>query len=135
MKTKYKYSGVVPFWFKDGTLQVLLVKTKSKKKWITPKGKIEENMTPQESALKEAEEEGGIKGEIIGEELGYYNLEKEKLDKEDRILLFPMKVTEELIDYKEKNIRERRWCSMDEVLILLSNDDLKKLIQSIEILY
>ncbi len=130
-KTKYKYSGVVPFRFKDDILQILLIKTKNKKKWITPKGKIEKNMTPRASALKEAEEEGGIKGEIIGKKLGYYVLKKGNDSENDRILMFSMRVNEELIDYKEKEIRERRWCSMEEVLTLVSNTKLKEIIQSI----
>lgn len=128
-KTKYKHSGVVPFRIKDGILEILLVKTKSKKKWITPKGKIEDNMTPQESALKEAEEEGGIKGVISGEKLGDYTLKKDNASKKDRILMFPMEVTIELEDYKEKHIRERKWCSMIEVLKLVTNEELKQLIQ------
>ena len=131
IKSKYKYSGVVPFRFKDGVIQILLIKTKSKKYWITPKGKIEENMTPQESALNEAEEEGGIKGEIEGKKLGSYSLIKENNSKKDRILKFSMKVNEELDDYKEKNIRERQWCSMEEASALVSNIKLKKIIQSI----
>ena len=64
-KIKFNYSGVIPFRYLDGTLQILLITTKSGKKWITPKGNIEKNMTPQQSALKEAEEEAGIKGEIL----------------------------------------------------------------------
>ena len=45
--------------------------------------------------------------------------------------MFSMRVNEELIDYKEKEIRERRWCSMEEVLTLVSNTKLKEIIQSI----
>ena len=127
MKKKLKNSGVVPFRYHDGMIEVLLVKTKSGKRWITPKGKIEKQLTPQESALKEAHEEGGILGKISGDAIGIYR-SRSKDKRSDGIIVYPMAVETELSDYKEQGIRERRWCHKDEVISRVTNEDLLQII-------
>lgn len=47
--------------------KLLLVLHKKYNKWVQPGGHIETNETPEEAALREAEEETGMKVELIGE--------------------------------------------------------------------
>ena len=43
-----------------------------KRRWIFPKGIIDPGETYQESALKEALEEAGLRGQIVGEPFGHF---------------------------------------------------------------
>ncbi len=58
-KREFSAGGVL---FKDG--EVLLIKNPSGK-WTFPKGNIEEGEKPEETAVREVEEETGIRGKIV----------------------------------------------------------------------
>jgi 8-oxo-dGTP pyrophosphatase MutT (NUDIX family) len=58
----FDQSGVIPYRKKEWKVEVLLVTSIKKKKWIIPKGFIEYNMSPFQSAKKEAFEEAGVRG-------------------------------------------------------------------------
>lgn len=47
--------------------KILLVKHRHFKKWVQPGGHIEHNEVPEETALREAYEETGIKVRLLGE--------------------------------------------------------------------
>lgn len=49
------------------TKKILLVKHPKFNKWVQPGGHIEENETPEETALREVYEETGIRAKLIGE--------------------------------------------------------------------
>lgn len=49
------------------TKKILLVKHKKNRKWTQPGGHMEENETPEETALREAYEETGLHVRLIGE--------------------------------------------------------------------
>jgi len=75
-KIIYPQSGILPYRYTKNKLEILLITSLRKKNWIIPKGLIEQGMTPQESALKEAFEEAGIEGRITGSVIGHYSYEK-----------------------------------------------------------
>ena len=65
-KTVLQAGGIV-IRKKGERLSVLLVRAKSDPSiWIFPKGHIERGETAPEAALRETEEEAGIKGELLG---------------------------------------------------------------------
>lgn len=47
-------AGAVPFLHKKGVLHIVLITNSSGTRWIIPKGRLEEHLTPQEVALMEA---------------------------------------------------------------------------------
>lgn len=49
------------------TKKILLVKHKKNRKWTQPGGHMEENETPEETALREAYEETGLRVRLLGE--------------------------------------------------------------------
>jgi 8-oxo-dGTP pyrophosphatase MutT (NUDIX family) len=55
---------VIPYRIRDGKIEVMLITSSTRKRWIIPKGMIEPDMTPQDSAAKEAWEEAGIIGQV-----------------------------------------------------------------------
>jgi 8-oxo-dGTP pyrophosphatase MutT (NUDIX family) len=133
-KTKQllQQSGVLPYRYENGIFEIMLVTTTSKKEWIIPKGKIEKDLTSAQSALKEAEEEAGITGVISGDVIGSYSFIKKKNDLLCRVDVFPMKVTSKLPQWQERGKRKRRWCSIEEAVELVSNQELRELIRNIK---
>lgn len=106
----FDQSGVIPYRKKDGKTEVLLVTSIRRKNWIVPKGFIEYNMSPFQSAKKEAFEEAGVKGSNTTKILGSYKVKKNGSELLTKI--YSMKVTRVFKDYPEKNLRKRKWFSV-----------------------
>ena len=111
----YKQSAVIPFRVKNGRFEILLITSSKKKKWIIPKGIIEQNMTPQESALKEALEEAGVSGKVSEKMFGEYSYKK--WGDTCNVKVYLMKVTKELEKWME-DYRKRKWVSINEAVKL-----------------
>jgi 8-oxo-dGTP pyrophosphatase MutT (NUDIX family) len=116
-------SCVIPFRITEGKLELLMVTSMKKQKWIFPKGYIEFNLSAFESAKKEAYEEAGVVGENETVELGSFRLKKK--NEVALLKVFSMEVTKELKDYPEKNLRKRKWFTIDEMNEAIENQDLK----------
>lgn len=73
MKKAYSAGGVV-YKFEGDNLKVLLISTKNGKVWAFPKGLVEKNENPKDTALREIKEETGVDGKIIDEvgEVSYW---------------------------------------------------------------
>jgi 8-oxo-dGTP pyrophosphatase MutT (NUDIX family) len=93
-------------------VEILLITSIRKKRWIVPKGFIEFNLSAFESAKKEAYEEAGVLGTNETIELGMFNINK--YGGELSIKVYSMEVVEEHEDYPEKNLRKRKWFPIDE---------------------
>jgi len=72
----YRQSGVIAERRRDGLQEILLVTSRSRKRLVIPKGVVDEGLSPAESAVKEAWEEGGVRGRIGSEPLGRYRYRK-----------------------------------------------------------
>ena len=83
-----------------------------------PKGLVDPGDTHEETALKEAWEEAGISGRLLGRSLGTYQYEK--WDATFEVTLYLMEVLEQHPSWLEAGYRERRWTSFDEAASLLS---------------
>jgi 8-oxo-dGTP pyrophosphatase MutT (NUDIX family) len=125
----FSQSGVIPYRKKENEFEILLITSIKKKKWIIPKGYVEFNLTPFESAKKEAYEEAGIMGSNETIELGSYSTEKSI--GLQRIKLFSMEVIKVLDDYPEKNMRKRKWFSVAEAAAAVSLPEVSNLILSL----
>jgi 8-oxo-dGTP pyrophosphatase MutT (NUDIX family) len=125
----FPQSGVIPF---RGTLQhleILLVTSRSNKRWIIPKGLIEPGLSPQDSALQEAYEEAGIRGHIVGEELGHYQYRK--WGGICVVTVYPMNVSEILKSWPESSMRSRKWFKLENCLNKIREKDLRNLIETL----
>jgi 8-oxo-dGTP pyrophosphatase MutT (NUDIX family) len=123
----FDQSGVIPYRKKDGKLEVLLVTSIRKKNWIVPKGFIEYNMSPFQSAKKEAFEEAGVKGSDTTKILGSYKVRKNGSELLTKI--YSMKVTRVFKDYPEKNLRKRKWFSVYDAAKKVEIDELATIIR------
>ena len=80
MKREFSAGGIV---FNDKN-QVLLTKHSQNHHWSFPKGLIDPGQTPEQAALREVKEEGGVEAEIL-DKVGYskyvYTYKDEKIFK------------------------------------------------------
>ncbi|MFZ1520398.1 MAG: NUDIX hydrolase [Ignavibacteriaceae bacterium] len=127
---EFNQSCVIPYRISNGELELLLITSIKKQKWIFPKGYIEFNLSPFESAKKEAYEEAGVIGENETLELGAFELKKK--NRSSHIKVFSMEVTKELKDYPEKNLRKRKWFSLSEANETIENVEIKNFISKLK---
>lgn len=113
-------SSVIPFRVRDGTLEFCVITSIRARHWGFPKGLIDPGETPIEAALKEAWEEAGLRGRVIGESLGAYRYEKwgEILE----VDVFVMQVESVADVWLEAGVRDRRWATAEETKILIATD-------------
>ncbi len=116
-------------------VQVLLVTSRRRKRWIIPKGWPQDNATPADAALTEAWEEAGVEGKSKPTCLGIYSYTKELVAGSQMpcvVAVFPVKVKKLRGSYPEKRERRRKWFSLKkaaskvddaELGVLLANFD------------
>jgi ADP-ribose pyrophosphatase YjhB (NUDIX family) len=129
-ESEFNQSCVIPYRISNGSIELLLITSIKKQKWIFPKGFIEFNLSAFESAKKEAYEEAGVIGENETVELGSFDLKKKT--RTSHVKIFSMEVTKELKDYPEKNLRKRKWFNVSDALENIENSDIKNFVQKLE---
>ena len=120
---------------KAGKVQVMLVTSRRRRRWILPKGWPEHGLTPAQTAEREAFEEAGIKGEAIDFCLGAFSYEK--IISEDETLpciamVYPVRVLKKLKHYPEKQERKRKWFSLKAAAKRVGEPELKRIIKTFD---
>lgn len=105
-------SAAIPFRIRGGRIEVLLITTRRKKRWIVPKGTIERDLSAYQSAQKEALEEAGVGGFVSTFSLGCYR--HGRTAKGPIVEVFLMHVIDEYDAWPEQDERERRWVPLEE---------------------
>ncbi len=114
----------VPFRRSGDRLELCLITSLKTKRWIYPKGIVDPGETVQETALKEAFEEAGLHGRIVGEPLGEYR--DAKWGTKLHVIVLLMEVTACDDHWHEADIRQRRWVSPEEARTLVSKRKLRR---------
>ena len=125
----FTQSAIIPYSIKDGELQILLITSIRKRKWIIPKGFIEFNLSAFESAKKEAFEEAGVVGTNETIELGSFTIKK--YGGLTNIVVYSMEVEKFKDDYPEKNLRKRKWYSVEEAVETISIPEVGTMFQKL----
>jgi 8-oxo-dGTP pyrophosphatase MutT (NUDIX family) len=116
----------------DGGIWVLLVRSRTRERWILPKGNVGPRMLPRRSAEREAFEEAGVLGRIELVALGSYLQGGEKDSRSIevvQVLAFPMEVTDELAVWPEMHLRERHWFPMDDALLVVQDREIRRILR------
>lgn len=125
----YNQSAVIPCKLSKGKLEILLIKSSSGKKWGVPKGVIEPDLTPWDSAAKEAFEEGGVRGKVSDVELGKYTISK--WGHSFAVSLYLLEVKTELSKkHWLESERTRKWYGINKAVKKVSNPQLSELISN-----
>jgi 8-oxo-dGTP pyrophosphatase MutT (NUDIX family) len=111
-------------------LEILLITSVKRQRWIIPKGYIEFNLSPFESAKKEAIEEAGVVGSNETFELGEFVVHKSF--GKCFMKIFSMEVIEELENYPEKFKRRRKWFDLNDATEKIAVPQIAAMILSLE---
>ena len=117
----------IPFRRNGGRYEFCLITSLRKGRWGFPKGIIDKGETHVETALKEADEEAGLRGQILGDPLGEYAYAK--WYNTLQVTAYLMEVTEWHDDWLEAAVRKRRWVSAVEARQLVHNPDQVRLLE------
>jgi 8-oxo-dGTP pyrophosphatase MutT (NUDIX family) len=107
MMARTRQAAVIPYRIRKARLEVALVTTSNGKRWSVPKGSIDDGEGAREAAIREAEEEAGLKGVVTRKPLGRYRHVNER--GRFRVDVYVMRVTTILEHWLEDGIRRRRW--------------------------
>ena len=122
-------AGCLPLRQGPNGIEVLLVTSRYTGQWIAPKGTIEPGEAPRDTAAREAEEEAGVRGEIVGH-LGRF--EYPRGQKLGMVEAFVLRVTEELATWPEQDQRRRRWFSLDEAQKMVERAEVLQMLSCLE---
>ena len=125
---RYAQSAAMPYRWSGKGLQVLVVTSRSRRRWVVPKGLIEAGLTAADSAAKEAFEEAGVEGRIHKRSIGAYSYEK--WGGVCDVQVFPLAV-EYLYDEWDEDDRIREWVSIAQAVKRLEEKDLQRLVRAL----
>lgn len=98
--------AALPYRVHEGSIDVLLITRRGRAGWIIPKGKVDRDLGPAESARREAIEEAGVEGEPGHAPFDVY---RHGGDDAPLVQVFLLRVTHELPTWPEADERERMW--------------------------
>jgi ADP-ribose pyrophosphatase YjhB (NUDIX family) len=120
-------SAALPYRVRGNVVEVLLVTPRGGDGWIIPKGKVEARLGAARSARREAEEEGGVHGEIGRAPFDQY---RHGGDGDGPLVaVYLMRVTREMASWPEAHERERRWATLDELPRLVVDPGLARVMR------
>ncbi|XP_020101989.1 nudix hydrolase 16, mitochondrial [Ananas comosus] len=123
-------AGCIPFRYRgfDETcddkvkaVEVLMINSQSGPGLLFPKGGWENDETVREAAVREAIEEAGVRGDVMGF-LGCYHFKSKSHQDEFspeglcKAAMFAMHVKEELNSWPEQSTRQRSWLTVPEAM-------------------
>ena len=126
--SRREQAGVIPFRRKKGTIEVCLIRNKGRKKWKIPKGFVDPGETVEQAALKEAWEEAGLIGRLVGDAIGSYEYDKWELKL--TVVVYLMEVDDQEDKWEESRFRERAWSQVDSAFDLLKSHPVQPLLDA-----
>ncbi|MGJ8623949.1 MAG: NUDIX hydrolase [Yoonia sp.] len=124
--------GALCWRVKNDQIQICLVTSRRRGRWIIPKGWPMPNQTPAKAAATEAYEEAGLRGEAVDICLGVYGYTKPgRLDDAPILtMVYPLQVTHVHSKWPEDKQRRRKWFSLKKAAKKLSEPELKQIVAS-----
>jgi 8-oxo-dGTP pyrophosphatase MutT (NUDIX family) len=119
--------AALPFVEARTGIEVLLITSRRRKRWIIPRGWPVDGMSFAAAAAREAEEEAGVHGPIGDVAIGAYQYKKRTgtgYRVPCEVLIYPFRATHQTIVWSEKSERETRWCHLETAASLVKHDGL-----------
>jgi len=129
MARLYRQAAVIPFRIRDERVEIALVTTLSGKRWIVPKGSLDDGEQSRDAAIRETEEEAGLIGDLERQPLGRYHFTRSK--EKYVVDVYLMRVTVVLDHWLEAGVRKRRWMAIDKAAALVGTE-LQRFVHSVE---
>ncbi len=126
----YRQSGVIAYRHGAGGLEVLLVTSRKRKRWVIPKGIVEPGLSAGASAAKEAHEEAGVAGVLSARPIGSFRYRK--WHGECHVAVFLLRVDELCADWPEAPLRQRCWLAASDAAARVREPGLQALLGGLE---
>lgn len=124
----YDQSAVVPYRTTDEGLEVLMITSRKRRRWVLPKGIREPDLSAAASAAKEALEEAGIEGRLSPEPIGNYQYDK--WGGTCTVEVYTLEVRQQHPIWDE-DFRIREWVSVEEAVRRSAPQALRALLASL----
>ena len=126
--------GALPFAIGgNGEIRVLLVTTRGRGDWIIPKGWPIRGLTAAATAAREAFEEAGVIGNIVGDKpVGFYRYEKQRTSRRVitcEVTVFLLAVERQLRKWPEKSQRDTRWFAPADAMKVIATASLAEVLR------
>ena len=123
-----------PYVVTRSGIEILLVTSRRRRRWILPRGWPVEGMSYGMAAAKEAKEEAGLIGDMGHQALGDY-LYKKRTGKgyrlPCRVFVFPLLVTQQRLDWREKGQRKQLWCDLPSAVDKINQEGLTDFLEGL----
>jgi len=116
----------------DGCPRVLLLTSRETRRWVIPKGWPIHGLKPREVAAREAFEEAGVLGSIVGNRVGSYHYCKQLPGDEDllcRVNVFLLQVERQAEAWPEQGQRDIRWVAPAEAAEMVLEGGLSEILR------
>jgi 8-oxo-dGTP pyrophosphatase MutT (NUDIX family) len=130
VKSEFSAGGVV-YRQVDDIYQLVAVQRARHRDWSLPKGHIEEGESREEAALREIEEETGIRARIVQpiDEIIYFYRRKDGSLVRKSVYHYLMQAETEELGGPNWEVSESRWVTFDEAQNLLSYENDKGIVR------
>lgn len=129
-RTQY---GAVCYRRKHGKVQVLLITSRTRRRWIIPKGWPIKKASPPEAARIEAWEEAGVRGKVDERGVGLFSYVKQGDGKAPdlpcMVTVFALKVTSLAKEFPERTHRRRKWFSPKQAAKKVAEPELREILR------
>ena len=126
--------AALPYVVTQSGVEVLLVTSRRKGRWILPRGWPVEGMSYGMAAAKEAKEEAGVIGEMGHEAIGDYLYDKRAgkgYRVPCRVFVYPLLVTEQRLAWREKKERDQQWHDLASAADLVRQEGLSEFLRNL----
>ncbi len=126
--------AALPFVPTDNAIDVLLITSRRRKRWILPKGWPVKNLSLPESAAKEASEEAGVLGPVRTDAVGSYSYSKNTKPGYPvtcQVFIYPLLVTQHRLAWREQSQRSFKWLSLSDAAEHVDEDGVGKVLEDL----
>lgn len=118
----------------DGALEVLLVTSRTTRRWIVPKGWPIKGLKDHDAAAREALEEAGVIGKVRKKPIGHYSYWKRMPDHFQlcEVSLFLLEVERRLDHWMEREQRMSRWFTPADAAQMVDEPELANALRRLE---
>ena len=132
MAQLYRQAASIPFRIRNGRIEIALVTSLRSKRWVLPKGSLDDGEQSRDAAIRETEEEAGLIGDLEPRPLGRYHFTRS--NERYAVDVYLMRVTIVLDHWLEDGMRRRRWIALDKAAAL-AGTEFQPFIRSVERLF
>lgn len=126
--------GVLPFDIFENEMAMLFITSKTRGRWIPPKGRAKDGESHEDVCHREAFEEAGISGIVLSDFPITVVISRTKGGDVEKIPVtyYPFLVEQQSKAWPEKDERERHWVTMKEAQKIADRKDFHNLLAQFE---